>query len=90
MMLGVPVIATYAGGIPSLLQNNLEGILVQDGDSTALSAAIMEVLENPEKALEFGIESRKKALNRHDPKRIASETSRIYNALINETQNQNS
>jgi hypothetical protein len=50
----------------------------------------MEVLENPEKALEFGIESRKKALNRHDPKRIASETSRIYNALINETQNQNS
>ena len=39
MLLGMPVIATYAGGTPSILSDKNEGLLVQDGDPYALAGS---------------------------------------------------
>ena len=46
MILGMPIIATCAGGTSSLLENKKEGILIQDGDPWAMAGAIMEMLES--------------------------------------------
>lgn len=84
MILGVPVIATTAGGTSSLLLNGIEGILVQDGDPYVLAGAIIELLECPEKMKMFSENARKKSFVRHNPSVILKDITNIYNSLIND------
>jgi glycosyltransferase involved in cell wall biosynthesis len=84
MLMGVPTIATYAGGIPSIIENNKEGILVQDGDPFAMAGAIFELIDNPDKCNLFSTNSKLKAKARHNPKEILSKTIAIYKAIIEE------
>jgi glycosyltransferase involved in cell wall biosynthesis len=48
MALGLPIVSTNVGGIPFLLQNNENSLLVNDSDSLAMANAIKEVFLNPE------------------------------------------
>ena len=82
MLLGMPVIATYAGGIPSILSDKIEGLLVQDGDPYALSGAIIELLENIEYATKLAISARQRATARHDPQKIINDLLQIYASII--------
>lgn len=87
MLLGIPIITTYAGGIPSLIDNNREGILIQDNDPYLLSAAILELYENKEKAIKLGFNARIRALKRNAPSKISEQVLKLYNDLINLTLN---
>src|SRR5215469_186346 len=82
MMLGMPVIATYAGGTPSLIQNKKEGLLVQDGDPYALAGAVVELVNNKKYAMELGANARSRALARHDKECIVQNVLTIYNSII--------
>ena len=82
MILGMPVIATFAGGIPSIVENKKEGLLVQDGDPYALAGAIRELKENRDYANQLGSNARAKALTRHNPKRIITNLMNIYSSVI--------
>lgn len=46
MLLGVPVVASYTGGIPSMLEHEKEGILFEKGNVKALAEAIMRTWES--------------------------------------------
>lgn len=78
MILGMPIICTCAGGVSSLLENNKEGIIIQDGDQFSLAGAIVETIENYDRALVFGQEARKRALIRHNPENIINTLLNIY------------
>lgn len=82
MLVGLPIIATYAGGTGSLLQNEKEGILVQDGDPYILAGAIMMMKLNPEKAAFLGANARKRALARHSAERILEQLVTAYNKIL--------
>ena len=82
MLVGLPIIATYAGGTGSLLQNEKEGILVQDGDTYILAGAIMMMKLNPEKAAFLGANARKRALARHSAERILEQLVTAYNKIL--------
>lgn len=82
MMLGMPVITTYAGGTPSLIQNKKEGLLVQDGDPYALAGAIVELINNKKYASDLGANARSRALARHDKERTVQNVLTIYNSII--------
>jgi glycosyltransferase involved in cell wall biosynthesis len=84
MLLGMPIIATFAGGIPSILENKKEGLLVQDGDPYALAGAILELEENSNYAIEFGINARAKAFSRHNPQKIVDKLLHIYSSIANQ------
>jgi glycosyltransferase involved in cell wall biosynthesis len=45
--LGIPVIASATGGIPSLIQDDVNGVLVPPGDIGALAAAIERLASSP-------------------------------------------
>lgn len=53
MLLGMPVIASYVGGIPSLIEDKKEGLLVSDGDPYSLAGAIIELFGNRNYAVEL-------------------------------------
>ena len=84
MLLGMPVIATFAGGTPSILEHQKEGLLVQDGEPYSLAAVICWLHFNFSKAQEMATNARKRALWRHDAKRIGKELIDVYSYIIND------
>lgn len=84
MLLGMPVIATFAGGIPSILKDKNEGLLVQDGDPYAMAGAMLELIENTEYAKKLGSNARQTAMLRHNPDTITKNMVQIYSSVIEE------
>lgn len=84
MLLGMPVIASYAGGTPSILTDRKEGILVQDGDPYALAGAILEILRDSSYAVQLGSNARERSLERNQPDRIVNEVVKIYASVISD------
>jgi len=46
LYLGVPVVASRVGGIPEIVENEVDGLLVSPGDRDALAGALVRVLED--------------------------------------------
>ena len=62
MIMGVPVVATQGGGVPELIEDKIEGLLVPSRDPKLLSQAIMQYLENPELAISISKAGQEKIL----------------------------
>ena len=82
MLLGLPCIATFAGGTASLITDGYDGMLIQDGDPWALAGAILELYRDPHISKEYGHKARARALIRHDITRIVNTYLDIYNDII--------
>jgi glycosyltransferase involved in cell wall biosynthesis len=63
MSLGLAVVSTNVGGIPYLLENKKEGLLVQDNNVDEMVLAIVEIIENPDLFLNLTSHARTKAEN---------------------------
>lgn len=82
MLLGLPVIATYAGGTPGLLTDRVEGLLVQDGDPYSLAGAILELMRERNLADMLGTNGRFRAMKRHEPEKIVADLLNIYSSIL--------
>ena len=82
MILGLPCVGTFAGGTGSLLQDGVEGILVQDGDPWAMAGAIIELLNNYDLCVKYGVHARKRALVRHNKENIVANLIETYTQII--------
>jgi glycosyltransferase involved in cell wall biosynthesis len=83
MLVGTPSVATYAGGISSILKNREEGILCPIADPAALAAAITELFENDALADRYAAAARESAVTRHESTRIAKQEIEIYQLIRN-------
>jgi L-malate glycosyltransferase len=54
MASGLPVVITDVGGNPEMVRHGVEGLLVQRGDAGSIANALLELLENPERARRLG------------------------------------
>jgi len=84
MLLGMPIISSNAGGIPSLMNDKKEGLLVQNGDPFALTGAIMELIDDRNLACSFGVNARIKAIDRHKPEKIVNNLLQIYSLITSD------
>jgi glycosyltransferase involved in cell wall biosynthesis len=82
MALGMPVIATHVGGVSTLIEDDVEGILVQEGEPYSVAGAIVELADNYEKAIKLGENARIKAFKRHNPESIMQTILKIYEEII--------
>lgn len=82
MLLGMPIIASMVGGSDTLLENKMEGILIQDGDPYSLAGAIYQTKQNYKRAIEMGSNAYKKASIRHNPKKIVNEVLHAYQYIL--------
>ncbi len=87
MIIGMPVVATNTGGVPDLLENKKEGLLVQPSDIYAMAGAILEMHRNYDQAIEYGQNARKRALKRHDPQRIVEDLINIFHRITSTPMN---
>ncbi len=61
MALGLAVVSTNAGGIPFLLEDNVDAIIVEAGDAEAMSNAVIRIINDHSYALTLVHNARRKA-----------------------------
>ena len=60
MSLGLPIISTNVGGMPVLINNGNDGILIEENNDKAMAEEIFKIIEEPEKGHEICKHARKK------------------------------
>ena len=61
MALGLPIVSTNAGGLPYLIENGVDGLLIPVNDEKKMAEAIVTLLNNTEKAAKMSKNAREKA-----------------------------
>lgn len=83
MIIGMPCLSAYTGGLGSIINNNYNGLFFQDGDYLALSGIIIELYNNSTLAVKLGKNAREYALEKHNPQKIKNEVLENYKIIIN-------
>lgn len=84
MALGVPVVACASGGVPEIITDGENGVLVPPGDPAALAAGIRRVLSDPFLVVRMIAKARKTAKSRFDAREMASAYERWYEELLDQ------
>jgi glycosyltransferase involved in cell wall biosynthesis len=75
---GLPIVATAAGGTVEIVDDGRTGRLVPIGDVPALTAALLELIEDPELRARFGASARADVAVRFGVDRMVEEFTQLY------------
>lgn len=79
---GLPVIGAHAGGVPDVIADGEDGLLVPFGDVPALATALRTLLADPTLARTFGARGREKVLAGLTWDHVFAAFARIYDDLL--------
>lgn len=81
MSYGLPVIATRVGGIPEIMEHEVNGFLFEKGDIVALKTAISAYIENHELMRTHGINSLE-MVKKYYPGQVVPQLAAVYHRLL--------
>jgi glycosyltransferase involved in cell wall biosynthesis len=81
MSMAVPVVATAAGGVPELVEDGIDGILVAPGHPEAIAARIEELARDSERTQRLGQAARHKVVRHFDASRGGEVLARLLTAF---------
>lgn len=84
MILGIPSVASYVGGIPDMLKDKQEGFLYQHDAPYMLAHYVCEIFDNAELAGNFSNNARQHASETHDRDGNIMRLIDIYSEIIGE------
>ena len=67
----LPVVSTRHSAVPEVIDDGVNGLLVEPGDSAALAQALLKLLENPEFGRVLGCRGRQTVVEKFDPEKNA-------------------
>lgn len=82
MLLGVPVVASKTGGIPSMIEDGKDGLLFEKGNPKALAECIRKILLDEKLAQNLSVEERKRAAKVHDGEANYNRLLEIYEEIV--------
>ena len=82
LAMGCPVIASAAGGLPEIIQQDRNGLLFSPGASEELAERIIHLFSHPEYAARLGAQGYEDAKSRYDPGVVARKTLDFYERVI--------
>lgn len=82
MVTSLPVIATKVGGIPEIIENGKNGLLVEPENTSALSGAILKFIKDPELRKKIGEAGYRTVVEKFDAEKMAQEYEKIYNQTL--------
>jgi glycosyltransferase involved in cell wall biosynthesis len=78
---GLAIVATAVGGVPDVLGDRVEALVVEPGDPAALAAALGELGSDPELRRSLGAAARRRSAG-FSPEAVAARLERIYRELL--------
>lgn len=81
-ILGLPIIATYVGGVPDLIHHGEDGILIPSNDPYMAAYSIMQLSKDKERQKILSKNAIKTSEIRHDCKTIANDLINAYKNII--------
>lgn len=82
MAMGLPVISTYHGGIPELVEDGISGFLVPERDAEALAEKLGYLIEHPEKWKTMGKAGRDRVETNFDLDKLNDKLAKIYQQIL--------
>lgn len=79
-----PVIASRVGGIPEVVCDGVEGILVEPKDATALAEGCLRLLRSPGRAKEMGESARRRVERSFSARSMADAVASLYLNLLSQ------
>lgn len=83
MSCGKPVIASRVGGIPEIIDDGVNGILIEPGDYLSLKKALLNILNNRDIQIRLGEKGRQKILEKFSFEHTINELKNFYSHLLN-------
>ncbi len=77
-----PVVATYIGGLPDMVDENKTGLLVPPRNAEALASAIIDLLRDRNRRMEMGRAGKRKLIDECSPSVVAKQTIDVYRKTI--------
>jgi glycosyltransferase involved in cell wall biosynthesis len=82
MAMGLPVVAAAVGGVPEIVTSRQDGILVPPADPTAITAAVVELIDNPGLGRDLARRGRQKVLTSFTLQSTADRIAATYARLV--------
>ncbi len=79
---GLPLVTTPVGGIPEVIKDGVNGVLVTPGDVDALASGILRLLDDGELRGRMGVTNAELALSDHDAAVVAHTLSVWYDEIV--------
>ncbi|WP_046174545.1 glycosyltransferase family 4 protein [Domibacillus indicus] len=79
---GSPLIACAVGGLKEIVDHGVDGLLVEEKNVEELSAAMLDLLNHPEKGAEYAAAARKKIEDEYSHTAAAEKYEAIYKASL--------
>lgn len=73
-----PVIATNGGGVPEIIQHEQSGMLIPMNDEHSMAEAILDLLNNPNKARQLGVNGQKRVQEKFLIEHTARKIEKVY------------
>jgi glycosyltransferase involved in cell wall biosynthesis len=86
MAYGLACVVTPVGGIPGVMFDRVNGMLVAPGDATGLAGALSEVLEDDELRASIGLAARETAIEQFALERVANRFAALYDELCSNSE----
>jgi colanic acid/amylovoran biosynthesis glycosyltransferase len=82
MAMGLPVISTFHGGIPELVEEGVSGFLVPERDEKAIADKLIYLIEHPERWAPMGEAGRSFVEQHYDLNRLNDKLVALYESLL--------
>lgn len=79
---GKPVITSKLGAMASIIDHEVNGLLVEPGSSTELGKAIQKLHQDPQTCLQYGMKGKQKAEENYSSEKIYTILNQTYNSLL--------
>jgi glycosyltransferase involved in cell wall biosynthesis len=77
-----PVVATRVGGLSEMIEDGVQGLLVQPGDPDALAGAIAQLLRDPARREAMGAAGRERRRREYDLDTMVRRVESLYEELV--------
>ena len=80
---GLPIVATRVGGIPEIIDDGVNGFLIDPGDKGALTDRLLRLIENPELRSQMGRAAYQKVKEKFDVDTVVKQLDSLYQEFLN-------
>ena len=81
MLLGVPVVCANVGGVPSMVRDEVEGLLFEKGNAKQLAEAVIRIWDEDSLAVKLGKAAKIRAKRTHDRETNLNRLMEIYRTI---------